>query len=87
MYSVSIAMATRLQLNGQTASMSKISSAYRMLILKPSSEMSMRKWKENIKTDLREIGCEVTNSGTCPIADFCSGTVYHSGSATKELYL
>ena len=52
----------RLRWAGHVAHMEQFRNAYRVLVGKPESKRPLarprRRWKDNIKIDLREVGCE-----------------------------
>ena len=52
----------RLRWAGHVARMEKFRNAYRVLVEKPESKRPLgrprRRWEDNIKMDLREVGCD-----------------------------
>ena len=52
----------RLRLAGHVAHMAQSRNAYRVLVGKPEGKRSLgrssRRWEDNIKMDLREVGCD-----------------------------
>ena len=52
----------RLRWAGHVARMEQFSNAYRLLVGKPESKRLLgrprRRWEDNIKMDLREVGCD-----------------------------
>ena len=52
----------RLRCAGHTARMEQSRNAYRILVGKPEGKRSLgrprRRWEDNIKMDLREVGCD-----------------------------